>query len=177
VSRRVLDQRLPRDERGFFLETFQQTRYAEIGLAREFLQDNHSRSGRGVLRGIHLQRAPYAQAKLIRCARGNIFDVAVDLRLDSSSFGRWQGEELSDENLGQLFIPEGFGHGFLVLSEWADVEYKTTAVYDAAAEVCLRWDDPDIGIVWPGVKPLVSAKDQAGVSLSDARERLQSGCG
>jgi dTDP-4-dehydrorhamnose 3,5-epimerase len=158
------------DKRGFFFESFNQ-RKLERSLQRglHFVQDNHSLSTRGVLRGLHYQ-LPNPQGKLVRVVRGEVFDVAVDLRRGSPTFGRWVGEVLSAENKRQLWIPEGFAHGFLVLSEEAEFLYKTTEYWYPEHERCIRWDDPDLGIVWPtiGAPPTVSAKDSAGLSLSKA---------
>ena len=157
------------DQRGFFMETYQAQRYAEIaGVDVSFVQDNHSRSGQGVLRGIHLQKTR-PQGKLVRVSRGAVFDVAVDLRKGSTTFGQWCGTELSDANGAQLWIPPGFGHGFLVLSEVADFEYKCTDYYVPEDEATLAWDDPDVGIEWPVDAPLVSSKDAAGLPLSEFR--------
>lgn len=155
------------DERGFFMETFQAERYlSEVGIKYRFVQDNYSRSTRGVLRGLHLQRQR-PQGKLVRVVRGEVFDVAVDLRRDSPTFGRWVGELLSEANRRQLWIPPGFAHGFLVLSEVADFEYKCTDYYNPGDEQCLRWDDPYIGIEWPIREPTLSAKDRAGIFLAE----------
>ncbi len=149
------------DARGFFLETWREDRYAELlGSNERFCQDNHSRSARGVLRGLHFQtRRP--QGKLLRCVRGEIFDVAVDVRPGSASFGQWVGVRLSEDNKQQLFVPAGFAHGFQVLSGSADVEYKCTDYYDPGGESGVRWNDPDLAIDWPIDTPLVSEKDQA----------------
>jgi dTDP-4-dehydrorhamnose 3,5-epimerase len=148
------------DERGFFLETWREDRYAELlSPGERFVQDNHSRSRRGVLRGLHFQtRKP--QGKLMRCVAGEIFDVAVDIRSDSPRFGQWVGVRLTGENKQQLYIPPGFAHGFQVLSESADVEYKCTDYYDPAGEGGVRWDDPTLAIDWPLADPLVSPKDR-----------------
>ncbi len=158
------------DARGFFFESFNQ-RELEAALGRElrFVQDNHSRSARGVLRGLHYQ-LPQPQGKLVRVVRGEVFDVAVDLRRRSPSRGRWVGEVLSAENKRQLWIPEGFAHGFLVLSDEAEFLYKTTDYYAPEHERCIRWDDPALGIAWPaaGAPPQVSAKDARGLALADA---------
>jgi dTDP-4-dehydrorhamnose 3,5-epimerase len=158
------------DARGFFYESFNQ-RELEAALGRElrFVQDNHSKSARGVLRGLHYQ-LPKPQGKLVRVVRGEVFDVAVDLRRDSPTRGRWLGEVLSAENKRQLWIPEGFAHGFLVLSDEAEFLYKTTAYYAPEHERCIRWDDPTLAIAWPatGGPPRVSAKDAAGLSLAGA---------
>jgi len=155
------------DERGFFLETWRADRYVELtGAGKGFCQDNHSRSRRGVLRGLHFQtRRP--QGKLLRCVRGEIFDVAVDVRPGSDHFGQWVGVRLSEENKQQLFIPAGFAHGFQVVSETADVEYKCTDYYDPAGESGVRWNDPDLAIAWPVAEPLVSEKDQVLPLLSE----------
>ena len=157
------------DARGFFLESFRQNAFdAALGRHVEFVQDNHSRSPRGVLRGLHWQDGPHAQGKLVRVTHGAVFDVAVDVRRGSPTFGRWFGSELSDANHRQLWIAPGLAHGFLVLSESADFLYKTTAYYEPAAERALRWNDPDLGIAWPdlGSAPLVSAKDAAGAAFA-----------
>jgi dTDP-4-dehydrorhamnose 3,5-epimerase len=167
----IVEPDLFRDERGFFLETYRQDRYAEQGVDCAFVQDNHSQSRQGVLRGLHYQDLSAPQAKLVRCSRGAILDVAVDLRAGSPTFGRWVAVELSDENARQLFVPVGFGHGFLTLSETAEVQYKCSGYYAPAAEGAVRWDDPEIGIVWPVERPVVSAKDQAAQSLATYRER------
>lgn len=155
------------DGRGFFLETWREDRYGELlGRGERFVQDNHSRSSRGVLRGLHFQtRRP--QGKLLRCVLGEIFDVAVDLRPDSASFGAWVGVRLSGDNKRQLYVPPGFAHGFQVLSETADVEYKCTDYYDPGGEGGVRWDDPDLAIDWPLDAPLVSDKDRRLPVLAD----------
>lgn len=161
----IIEPKVHGDARGFFLESFSAARYREAGVALEFVQDNHSRSRRGVLRGLHSQAA-HPQGKLVRCARGEVFDVAVDIEPASPTFGQWVGARLSDENHRQLWIPPGYAHGFLVLSELADFEYKCTAYYDPADEIGVAWNDPDIGIEWPLPEPLLSAKDAALPSLS-----------
>ena len=157
------------DERGWFAEVFNRERHAAHGLPTEFVQDNQSFSRRGVLRGLHYQLGK-PQGKLIRVLAGHIWDVAVDLRRGSASFGRWEGFDLKGDTLQQLWIPEGFGHGFLVLSETATVLYKTTNLYYPEGERCVRWDDATLGIAWPldGITPSVSAKDAAGLALGDA---------
>lgn len=157
------------DARGFFFESFNERQWREAtGLARLFVQDNHSRSGRGVLRGIHYQiRQP--QGKLVRVVLGEVFDVAVDLRRASATFGKWVGAVLSAENKQQLWIPEGFGHGFVVLSETADFLYRTTDYWAPEHERCIIWNDSDLGITWPlASPPLLSAKDAAGLAFRDA---------
>jgi dTDP-4-dehydrorhamnose 3,5-epimerase len=159
-----------RDARGFFLETFHAKRYREGGIAHDFVQDNQSRSQRGTLRGLHAQRQR-PQGKLVRAVRGEIFDVAVDLRPRSPSFGKHVAARLSEENFRQLFVPPGFAHGFCVLSEVAEVEYKCTALYDRADEIGVRWDTA--GIAWPVRQPLLSAKDAALPSLDELRKVLE----
>lgn len=157
------------DERGFFFESFSQRVWQEkTGIQRTFVQDNHSRSCRGVLRGLHYQiRQP--QGKLVRVVLGEVFDVAVDLRRSSPTFGRWVGEFLSAENKKQLWVPEGFGHGFLVLSEYADFLYRTTEYYAPEHERCIIWNDPDIGIDWPlAMVPVLSGKDAQGLPFKQA---------
>jgi dTDP-4-dehydrorhamnose 3,5-epimerase len=168
----ILEPKVFGDERGFFLESFNEKAFdAAAGYHVEFVQDNHSRSQRGVLRGLHYQLPPHAQGKLVRVVAGAVFDVAVDMRKTSPTFGRWVGTELSAENHRQLWIPTGFAHGFLVLTDSADFLYKTTAYYAPQAEASLRWDDPALAIAWPldGVSPLLSAKDVAAASLAEAR--------
>jgi dTDP-4-dehydrorhamnose 3,5-epimerase len=158
------------DERGFFMETYHQALFDEAGLPNQFVQDNHSRSARGVLRGLHFQY-PQWQGKLVRVIRGEIFDVAVDVRIDSPTHGQWFGVNLSEENKQQIYVPPGYAHGFCVLSESADVVYKCTALYKPEDEIGIRWDDPAIGIEWPVENPVVSAKDQAAGLLADIRIR------
>lgn len=156
-----------KDERGFFLETWHERKYAEAGIRGPFVQDNHSHSARGTLRGLHAQlRRP--QGKLVRAVAGEMFDVAVDIRRGSPNFGKWVGVELSAENKRQLWVPAGFAHGFCVTSEYADVVYKCTALYEPANDRGIRWNDPEIGIVWPPVEPLLSTKDAAAPMLRDA---------
>ena len=158
------------DERGFFMESFNQARFeAAIGKPVQFVQDNHSRSVKNVLRGLHYQ-IQQPQGKLVRVVQGEVFDVAVDLRKSSPTFGKWVGELLSAENKRQLWVPEGFAHGFLVLSEYAEFLYKTTDYYAPAHERCIRWDDPQLAIDWPlqGLSPQLSGKDQAGASFHEA---------
>jgi dTDP-4-dehydrorhamnose 3,5-epimerase len=167
----ILEPKVFGDERGFFLESFNQRAFnAAVGEHVEFVQDNQSRSQRGVLRGLHYQLPPHAQRKLVRVASGRVFDVAVDMRRSSATFGRWVGTELDATEHRQLWIPAGFAHGFLVLSEMADFLYKTTEYYAPAAERAVRWDDPQLGIAWPdaGVPPRVSDKDRHARSLVQA---------
>ena len=155
------------DHRGFFVETFHAARYAEAGLPTHFVQDNHSRSRRGTLRGLHYQE-PAAQGKLVRVATGRVFDVAVDIRRGSPTFGRWFGVELSADDQRQLYVPPGFAHGFCVLSEEADFLYKCTAYYAPQHERSIRWDDPAIGIAWPIREPLLSPRDRDAPPLAEA---------
>jgi dTDP-4-dehydrorhamnose 3,5-epimerase len=145
------------DERGFLVETFRENVLAELGIDVEFVQDNHSRSSGQVLRGIHMQRG---QAKLVRCPRGRVWDVAVDLRPDSPTYKRWEGLELDGERHRQLFIPAGFGHGFCLLSDEADVIYRLSSYYDPELETGVAWDDPEIGIEWPIADPVLSDRDR-----------------
>jgi dTDP-4-dehydrorhamnose 3,5-epimerase len=160
------------DARGFFVETYRRSEYTRLGIEDEFVQDNHSRSGRGVVRGIHFQLPP-GQAKLVRCARGAILDVAVDLRRDSRTFGEWESHELTGENLRQLYLPIGFGHGFCVLSEVADVIYKVSGYYDAEIERGIAYDDPEVGIEWPsGIELIVSERDATAPKLSEVAAQL-----
>jgi dTDP-4-dehydrorhamnose 3,5-epimerase len=155
------------DARGFFFESYNARRYAELGIPGQFVQDNVSRSVKGTLRGLHFQE-PHAQGKLVQVLRGAVFDVAVDVRRGSPSFGRWVGFELSEENHRQLWVPPGFAHGFCVVSELADFSYKCTEFYAPVAERGVRWDDPEIGIRWPVKDPLLSPKDAAAPFLKDA---------
>ena len=158
------------DARGFFFESFNRQVFDQaVGRHVDFVRDNHSRSSKGVLRGLHYQ-IQQPQGKLVRVVRGSVFDVAVDLRKSSRTFGQWLGVELSEENQRQLWVPEGFAHGFVVTSESADFLYKTTDFYAPAHERCIRWDDPALAIQWPelGLKPLVSAKDAVGKAFGEA---------
>ncbi|MBX3631523.1 MAG: dTDP-4-dehydrorhamnose 3,5-epimerase [Simplicispira sp.] len=160
------------DARGFFFESFNQRAFnAATGTDHAFVQDNHSRSARGVLRGLHFQVAPRAQGKLVRVTRGAVFDVAADIRPASPTFGQWVGVELSEDNQRQLWVPPGLAHGFLVLSESADFLYKTTDYYSPEHERCIAWDDAQLAIAWPdvGMAPVLSAKDQAGLSLASVQ--------
>ncbi|MEZ4590093.1 MAG: dTDP-4-dehydrorhamnose 3,5-epimerase [Chloroflexota bacterium] len=156
------------DARGFFMETYQYETFAANGIALDFVQDNHSRSAKGVLRGLHYQKEPHAQGKLLKIVVGEIFDVAVDIRRGSPTFGQWVGEVLSAENGRLLYVPPGFAHGFCVLSETADLLYKTTAYYHPASDRGIIWNDAQIGIVWPIAQPLLSAKDAQLPPLAEA---------
>jgi len=157
------------DDRGFLIETFRANEMAELGIGLEFVQENHSRSGARVLRGIHVQPG---QAKLVRCARGRIFDVAVDLRPDSATYRRWEGYELDDADHRQLLIPAGFGHGFCVLSDTADVIYRVSSYYDPELEWGVAWDDPEIAIDWPVRDPILSERDQSAPRLAEVGSSL-----
>lgn len=157
------------DDRGFFFESFNESVFAEaVGERFQFVQDNHSRSSCGVLRGLHYQLPPNSQGKLVRVTIGEVFDVAVDIRKDSPTFGRWVGEFLTGSNKRQLWIPPGFAHGFITLSDTADFLYKTTGFYAPSAERCIKWDDAGIGIQWPyDGMPVLSLKDAGGARLED----------
>lgn len=169
----ILEPKVFGDARGFFLESFNASVFRELtGLDVQFVQDNHSRSAKGVLRGLHYQ-IQQPQGKLVRVVRGHVFDVAVDIRRSSPTFGCWVGVELSEDNHRQLWVPAGFAHGFVVLSDYADFLYKTSDYYAPAHERCIAWNDPDIGIEWnlhgAGIsEPLLSAKDKAGMPLATA---------
>ena len=163
----LIEPRVFEDERGYFLETYHRQRFVEAGIDAEFVQDNFSHSRRGVLRGLHYQ-IEHPQGKLVRVVRGEIFDVAVDLRRNSPTFGRWTGAMLSETNHHQLYIAPGFAHGFCVMSEAADVVYKCTAFYAPQHERTLLWNDPALGIEWPILDPIVSPKDRMGLPLASA---------
>jgi len=167
---KLLEPRVFGDDRGFFMESYNRRTFTELtGIDVDFVQDNHSRSAKGVLRGLHYQiRQP--QGKLVRVVSGAVFDVAVDLRRSSPTFGRWVGEVLSEENRRQLWVPAGFAHGFLVLSDTAEFLYKTTDYYAPEHERCIAWNDPDLNVAWPlgGTVPSLSAKDAQGLSFRDA---------
>ena len=159
------------DDRGFFFETFRRDDYADLGIDVPFVQDNHSRSMQGTIRALHFQLTP-GQAKLIRVARGTIYDVAVDLRRGSPTYGQFEAFELSDENARQAFVPVGFAHGFCVTSEEADVSYKVSSYYVGDTERGIAWDDPDIAIPWPTDSPLVSERDRQNPKLSEIASEL-----
>jgi len=154
------------DDRGFFMETYNRDKALSSGLPSEFVQDNHSKSSKGVLRGLHYQN-PKWQGKLVRTVQGEIYDVAVDIRHGSSTFGEWVGVYLNHENKQQLYVPEGFAHGFVVTSDTAEVVYKCTSLYAPEQEGSVLWNDSDIGIDWPIDQPLLSAKDEVGQRLAD----------
>ena len=167
----VVEPTVHRDARGFFLETWHEARYREHGIAARFVQDNHSRSARGTLRGLHAQQ-PSPQGKLLRVVEGEVWDVSVDARLGSPAFGRHIAVVLSAENFRQVYVPPGVLHGFCVTSEAAQVEYKCTEPYDARAEFSVRWNDPELAIPWPIAEPLLSEKDRRAPLLREVRERL-----
>jgi dTDP-4-dehydrorhamnose 3,5-epimerase len=167
----LLEPQVHGDERGFMVETYRRDTWGELGVDVDFVQHNHSRSGRGILRGLHFQTEP-GQAKLVRCPRGAIFDVAVDLRSDSPTYGQWEGHILDDEKHRQLFVPAGFGHGFAVLSDIADVAYLLSSTYDPATESGIAWDDPDVGVEWPVADPLLSERDKTAPRLSEVTNTL-----
>ena len=163
----IIEPRVFGDERGFFLETFQAVRYEqEAGIDLPFVQDNHSRSAKGVLRGLHFQKTK-PQGKLVRVVRGEVYDVAVDIRIGSATFGEWEGVILSEDNKKQFWVPPGFAHGFVVLSDTADFEYKCTDYYDPSDEGSILWSDPDLDIPWPIANPVLSTKDESAKRLVD----------
>lgn len=164
---KIIEPKIYGDERGFFLETYEQKRYQQmLGIDLNFVQDNHSRSQKGVLRGLHFQKKN-PQGKLVRVVRGEVFDVAVDIRKDSITYGKWTSVILSEENKKQFWIPPGLAHGFVVLSDIADFEYKCTNYYDPESEGCLLWNDPTVNISWPILNPVLSNKDKLGKALEE----------
>jgi len=163
----IIEPKVFGDDRGFFMETYRVDAFSAAGITAVFVQDNHSRSARGVLRGLHYQE-PNAQGKLVRCTRGAIFDVAVDIRRGSPSFGKWFGLELSDANKRMLWIPPGFAHGFCAMEDDSDLVYKCTTLYEPASDRAILWNDPAIGIDWPIASPVLSAKDAAAPPLASA---------
>ena len=169
----LIEPRVFRDERGFFCETFREDRFAELGIGEQMVQDNHSRSSHGVVRGMHFQIGDGA-SKLVRCGRGTIYDVLVDLRRGSPTYGQWEGFELSDENMRVLYCPIGFGHGFCVLSEVADVIYKQSNYYSGEVERGIAYDDPEVGIVWPlpTAELAPSERDASAPTLAEVRDEL-----
>jgi dTDP-4-dehydrorhamnose 3,5-epimerase len=169
----IIEPKVFSDERGFFMETYKKSDFDAAGLASDFVQENHSRSMRGTVRGLHLQSAPKAQGKLVRVIEGEVFDVVVDIRADSSTFGRWVSVTLSADNRRSVFIPAGYAHGFCVTSPEAQVVYKTTAEYAPNLELGVRWDDPHLAIPWPVSIPRLSMRDSRWPSLADiVKERL-----
>jgi dTDP-4-dehydrorhamnose 3,5-epimerase len=168
----LIEPKVFQDGRGFFMETYKFSDFAAFGITARFVQDNHSRSKKGVLRGLHYQNPPKAQGKLVRVVAGEIFDVAVDIRKGSPTYGRWVGERLSAENKRMLYIPPGFAHGFCVLNEEAEVVYKVTEEYAPEHEAGIIWNDPDIGISWPIANPIISEKDAALPCLKEAENRF-----
>jgi dTDP-4-dehydrorhamnose 3,5-epimerase len=169
---KLIRPRVFRDARGFFFESYSQPRYQAAGIGETWVQDNHSASTKGTLRGLHYQSRP-GQAKLVRVTTGRIFDVIVDVRPASPTFGRWHGEEIDAEAHEQLYVPIGFAHGFAVLSDTAEVQYKVSSPYDGATECAIRWNDPEIGVAWPLDEPILSARDQTSESFADFRARLE----
>jgi dTDP-4-dehydrorhamnose 3,5-epimerase len=167
----VIEPAVHGDHRGFFMESYRASRMADLGVTHDFVQDNHSRSGQGVLRGMHF--ALDGQAKLVRCARGSIFDVVVDLRRESPTYGQWEGFVLDDTEHRQLYVPGGFAHGFCVTSEVADVIYKVSTYYDPEVERAIAYDDPDVGIEWPaGLELKVSQRDSQAPRLADVAPEI-----
>jgi dTDP-4-dehydrorhamnose 3,5-epimerase len=163
----IIEPKVFGDERGFFLETFQAERYSELaGINLPFVQDNHSRSSKAVLRGLHYQKTK-PQGKLVRVVRGEVYDVALDIRKGSPTFGEWEGVILSEDNKKQFWVPPGFAHGFVVLSGTADFEYKCTDYYDPSDECSILWSDPDLNIPWPIANPVLSTKDETAKRLVD----------
>lgn len=167
----LIEPRVFKDERGFFMETFNAVRYRQAGVTSSLVQDNWSRSVKHTLRGLHFQ-SPHFQGKLVQVMRGSVFDVAVDIRRKSKTFGQWVGEELSEENGRQMWIPAGFAHGFCVLSDVADFVYKCSEVYDAGGDAGIAWNDPTLGITWPTTTPLLSPKDAKLPRLADCTKLL-----
>lgn len=166
---KLIEPRVFGDDRGFFFESFNAQSFKELtDIDTQFVQDNHSKSVKGVLRGLHYQLCPYAQGKLVRVIQGDVFDVAVDIRKGSPTFGKWVAQILTAENKKQLWIPEGFAHGFVALTDTAEFLYKTTSYYSPESERCINWNDPDIGIDWPLQEVMLSSKDQQGKPLRTA---------
>jgi dTDP-4-dehydrorhamnose 3,5-epimerase len=163
----IIDTDFFRDHRGFFIESYQEARYREAGITYSFVQDNHSRSRKHVLRGFHYQDTTAPMGKLVRCVTGAILDVLVDLRLGSPTFGEWVAVELNEDNMRQVMVPPWCGHAFLTLSDTADVSYKCTTYYNRASEGTVAWNDPDIGVAWPVADPIISERDSMGMSLQD----------
>lgn len=168
----LIEPKVFQDGRGFFMETYKFSDFAEFGITERFVQDNHSRSKKGVIRGLHYQNPPKAQGKLVRVVAGEIFDVAVDIRKGSPTYGKWVGERLSAENKRMLYIPPGFAHGFCVLSEEAEVVYKVTEEYAPELEAGIIWNDPEIRIAWPIANPIISDKDASFPFLREAKNHF-----
>ncbi len=167
----IIDTKFFRDHRGWFIEHYHKQRFAEHGITAEFVQDNHSRSVAGVLRGIHYQDQSAPMGKLVRCTEGAIFDVAVDLRVSSPTFGKWVGVELTEENMRQIYVPAGFGHAFVGLTDFVQVHYKCTGFYSPPSEGTIAWNDPDLAIDWPVKEPILSSRDMNGMSLRAYRDQ------
>jgi len=165
----LIEPKVFEDERGFFMETYKESEFFKFGIRKKFIQENHSKSKKGVLRGLHYQKPPKAQAKIVRCILGEIFDVAVDIRRNSPTYGKWVGEVLSAENKKQLYIPEGFAHGFCVLSREAEIVYKCNREYSPENERGIAWNDPVINIKWPVKRPIVSKKDSKWGIINELR--------
>jgi dTDP-4-dehydrorhamnose 3,5-epimerase len=168
---KLIRPRVFRDTRGFFFESYSEARYRQAGMSEVWVQDNHSSSVQGTLRGLHYQSTP-GQAKLVRVTRGRIFDAIVDIRPGSPTFGKWHGEEIDAEQHCQIYIPIGFAHGFAVLSEVAEVQYKVSNPYDGAHECAIRWNDPEIGLAWPIAAPILSERDQTSESFAAYKARV-----
>jgi len=168
---KLIRPRVFRDTRGFFFESYSEARYRQAGMSEVWVQDNHSSSVQGTLRGLHYQSTP-GQAKLVRVTRGRIFDALVDIRPGSPTFGKWHGEEIDAEQHCQIYIPIGFAHGFAVLSEVAEVQYKVSNPYDGAHECAIRWNDPEIGLAWPIAAPILSERDQTSESFATYKARV-----
>ena len=163
----VIEAEVFKDQRGFFMESYSKRDFSRVGIHDEFVQENHSRSEKGVLRGLHYQNMQAPMAKLVRCTLGKVYDVAVDMRATSLTFGQWFGVELSEENKKMLYVPVGFAHGFETISDTADLQYRQTGYYAPGAEGTILWNDPDLNIPWPIQNPLLSAKDQDGMSFAE----------
>ena len=170
---KLIRPRVFRDARGFFFESYSEAQYKKAGMSEVWVQDNHSLSAQGTLRGLHYQSKP-GQAKLVRVTRGRIFDVIADIRPGSPTFGKWHGEQVDADEHSQVYIPVGFAHGFCVLSEVAEVQYKVSTPYDGAHECAIRWNDPEIGVAWPVAAPLLSERDQTSESFADFKARAKS---
>jgi dTDP-4-dehydrorhamnose 3,5-epimerase len=173
----IIEPKVFGDPRGFFMESYKKSVFVADGITEDFIQDNHSRSAKGVLRGLHFQLKPYGMGKLVRAIRGEIFDVAVDVRRNSPTFGQWVSEFLSEENKKMLYLPSGIAHGFLSLSEITEIYYKCTAEYNAQSERGLIWSDPAVGISWPkiGMAPILSERDKQNVLLKDLETNFDFG--